>query len=97
MKVSDKPLDDKAGDLIPVSLTLLGLLQAVEGLKRLELFVDEMLAVASALFLATLLFTRLASKRPNPDSLPARISQLSYDLGLLMLFAAAIVLAFELA
>ena len=91
---SNKPLADRAGDLIPVSLTLLGLLQAVEGLKKVELFVDELLAVASALFLATLLLTRLAARRsPAGGATATRIAQLSYDLGLVTLSAAAVVLA----
>ena len=94
MEDSNKPLADRAGDLIPVSLTLLGLLQAVEGLKKIELFVDEMLAIASALFLGTLLLTRLAARRsPAGGATETRIAQLAYDLGLVTLSAAAIALA----
>lgn len=92
MKPSVEQLDDKAVALLPVSVTLLGLLKAFEGLKGIELFMDEMLAVASVFFLGTLLLTRYASGQSKHD-LPAGLAQVSYDLGLVTLMVAAILLA----
>lgn len=89
-------LDDQASDLLKVCLTLLGLLKAVEGLKKVEIFVDEMLALASLFFLFTMLLEYFGN-RPSKTASPAVTSvasRVTYGLGLFILAVSAVLLAF---
>jgi hypothetical protein len=89
-------LDEQASDLLKVCLTLLGLLKAVEGLKRIEIFVDEMLALASLFFLFTMLLEYFGNRPSNktPPAFTPVASRVTYGLGLFILAVSAVLLSF---